>query len=84
MNGLLWAAWFGHVDALSILIKAGAGTESKNKNGLSFLHCAATNGHIEIINVCQQVLIHILKFILYSYNKSLYLTTIDTTIVACE
>ena len=55
MNGILWAAWFGHVESLSILIKAGANSESKNKNGLSFLHCASTNGHVDVINVCQEV-----------------------------
>ena len=55
MNALLWAAWFGHVQSLCILIKAGAGSETKNKNGLGFLHCAATNGHVEVINICQQV-----------------------------
>ena len=55
MNALLWSAWFGHVAALSVLIKAGASTKSMNKNGLSFLHCAATQGHSEIIDICQQV-----------------------------
>ena len=55
MNGILWAAWFGHVESLSILIKAGGNSESKNKNGLSFLHCASTNGHVDVINVCQEV-----------------------------
>ena len=55
MNALLWSAWFGHVSALSVLIKAGASTKSMNKNGLSFLHCAATQGHSEIIDICQQV-----------------------------
>ena len=56
MNALLWSAWFGHVSALSVLIKAGASTKSMNKNGLSFLHCAATQGHSEIIDICQQVI----------------------------
>ena len=57
MNGLLWSAWFGHVPSLSILVKAGASTKSMNKNGLSFLHCAATNGHSQIIDVCSQVIL---------------------------
>lgn len=55
MNALLWAAWFGHTQSLLMLVKAGAGTETKNKNGLSFLHCAATNDHVDVISVCQQV-----------------------------
>jgi ankyrin repeat protein len=55
MNALLWSSWFGHTESFCILIKAGSSSESKNKNGLSFLHCAATNGHAEVIEICNQV-----------------------------
>ena len=56
MNAILWAAWFGHYEAFCFLVKSGAATESKNKNGLSFLHCAATNNHVNIIDICRQEL----------------------------
>ncbi len=56
MNAILWAAWFGHSEAFCFLIKSGAATESKNKNGLTFLHCAATNNHVNIIDICRQEL----------------------------
>lgn len=48
MNALLWAAWFGHKEAVRLLLGAGAKPTSRNKNGYTLLHCAAQNNHIMI------------------------------------
>lgn len=48
MNALLWAAWFGHKEAVRLLLRAGAKPTSRNKNGYTFLHCAAQNNHLMV------------------------------------
>ncbi|XP_055324548.1 ankycorbin [Sitodiplosis mosellana] len=48
---LLWAASAGAVKAVLMLVKAGARVESADKDGLTALHCAASRGHTECINV---------------------------------
>ncbi|XP_055017977.1 ankyrin repeat and death domain-containing protein 1B isoform X2 [Boleophthalmus pectinirostris] len=43
------AAWFGSLDILKLLVKAGAEQKSENEEGLNILHCATINNHTEIV-----------------------------------
>ncbi|XP_072288676.1 ankyrin repeat and death domain-containing protein 1A [Eucyclogobius newberryi] len=43
------AAWFGSLDILKLLVRAGADTKTENEEGLNILHCAAINNHTEVV-----------------------------------
>lgn len=47
---LLWAASAGSTKAVLALIRAGAGVEAADKDGLTALHCAASRGHTGCID----------------------------------
>ncbi|XP_052100819.1 ankyrin repeat and death domain-containing protein 1A-like isoform X7 [Mytilus californianus] len=50
MRPVLWAAWFGHLEAMKFLINSGATPRCTNKQGMGILHCAAQNSHVHIMN----------------------------------
>ncbi|XP_072346780.1 ankyrin repeat and death domain-containing protein 1A-like isoform X7 [Scyliorhinus torazame] len=50
MTPALLAAWFGHLKLLQILVNAGAKVTATNWIGQSLHHCAAQQGHLNIIN----------------------------------
>uniref|UniRef100_A0A8C6TPE5 Ankyrin repeat and death domain containing 1B n=1 Tax=Neogobius melanostomus TaxID=47308 RepID=A0A8C6TPE5_9GOBI len=43
------AAWFGSLDILKLLVRAGAEQKIENEDGWNILHCAALNNHTEIV-----------------------------------
>ncbi|KAM6944981.1 uncharacterized protein ankdd1b [Lycodopsis pacificus] len=43
------AAWFGSLDILKYLVRAGAEQKVENKEGLNIMHCAAINNHTDIV-----------------------------------
>ncbi|XP_061527756.1 LOW QUALITY PROTEIN: ankyrin repeat and death domain-containing protein 1A [Phycodurus eques] len=43
------AAWFGSLEILKLLVRAGAEQKIENEEGLNILHCAAINNHTEIV-----------------------------------
>ncbi|XP_073922312.1 ankyrin repeat and death domain-containing protein 1A isoform X1 [Castor canadensis] len=49
MNALLLSAWFGHLQALQILVSSRAKIHCENKDGLALLHCAAQKGHVPVL-----------------------------------
>ncbi|XP_072404997.1 ankyrin repeat and death domain-containing protein 1A-like [Chiloscyllium punctatum] len=49
MTPALLAAWFGHLQLLQILVNAGAKVTIRNSIGQSMHHCAAHQGHLNII-----------------------------------
>ncbi|KAF2367865.1 Ankyrin repeat-containing domain [Trinorchestia longiramus] len=48
---MLWAASSGSADAIMILKKAGASVMAADKDGLTALHCAASRGHLDCIDM---------------------------------
>lgn len=51
MTPLHWAADRGHVEAVQLLINAGASTKSKDSEGQTALHYAASCGHGKVVNI---------------------------------
>ncbi|XP_072038003.1 uncharacterized protein [Amphiura filiformis] len=49
MNGILWAAWFGQKAAIESLVKCGANVKAENKLGQTMVHCAASRGHVDVL-----------------------------------
>ncbi|KAM9391903.1 ankyrin repeat and death domain-containing protein 1A [Pholidichthys leucotaenia] len=43
------AAWFGCLDILKLLVRAGAEQKIENEEGMNIMHCAAINNHYDII-----------------------------------
>ncbi|XP_061906883.1 ankyrin repeat and death domain-containing protein 1A-like isoform X5 [Entelurus aequoreus] len=43
------AAWFGSLDILKLLVRAGAEQKIENEEGLNIMHCAAVNNHTDIV-----------------------------------
>ncbi|XP_072244169.1 ankyrin repeat and death domain-containing protein 1A [Leuresthes tenuis] len=43
------AAWFGSLEILKLLVRAGAEEKVENEEGLNIMHCAAINNHTEIV-----------------------------------
>lgn len=48
---LLWASSAGSAKAILALVKAGAAVEASDKDGLTALHCAASRGHTDCLDV---------------------------------
>lgn len=48
---LLWAASAGSAKAILALVRAGASVEASDKDGLTALHCAASRGHTDSLDV---------------------------------
>ncbi|XP_077601127.1 ankyrin repeat and death domain-containing protein 1A-like [Stigmatopora nigra] len=44
------AAWFGSLEILKLLVRAGAEQKVENEEGLNILHCAAINNHTAIVD----------------------------------
>ncbi|XP_077379001.1 ankyrin repeat and death domain-containing protein 1A [Festucalex cinctus] len=43
------AAWFGSLEILKLLVRAGAEQKIENEEGLNIMHCAAINNHTDIV-----------------------------------
>lgn len=48
---LLWAASAGSAKAVLALVRAGAAVEAADKDGLTALHCAASRGHTDCLDM---------------------------------
>lgn len=48
---LLWAACLGITECCVILLEHGANINHSDNNGLSALHCAASRGHYDIVDM---------------------------------
>lgn len=46
---MLWAAYFGNLDSLRILVQRGGDPDKPDLLGNTALHCAALNGHMHIV-----------------------------------
>ncbi|XP_054630515.1 ankyrin repeat and death domain-containing protein 1A isoform X1 [Dunckerocampus dactyliophorus] len=44
------AAWFGSLEILKLLVRAGAEQKIENEEGLNIMHCAAINNHTDIVD----------------------------------
>ena len=54
MDALLWSAWFGHKSCVQHMIHAGASKSSRNKHGSTWLHCAAQNDRLSVVQLLGQ------------------------------
>jgi ankyrin repeat protein len=48
---LHWAAGYGHVDAICVLVEVGAEVEASDADGRTPLHCAAQKGHVAVVKM---------------------------------
>lgn len=55
MTPLLVAAWYGHAEAVRLLMQSGANSTTTDNKGQTLLHCACRNDHLDVIRLLLQM-----------------------------
>ena len=54
MTALLLAAFYGHTDAVRVLLDGGADVNAKSKKGMTALSSAQSNGHTAVVQLLKK------------------------------